>query len=44
MFSKRRVKGDMFVTSCLFSAHQASSEKESTPKGKNLIPIGANLF
>ena len=42
--AKEGLRETSFVTSCLFSAHQASSEKESTPKEKNLIPIGANSF
>ena len=27
-----------------FTAHQAPSENESTLKGKNLLPLGANSF
>ena len=32
------------MASCLFPAHIAASEKGSTIKGKNLLPVGANSF
>ena len=37
-------RGTTFVTSCLLSSYQVPSEKESTLKGKNLLPGRANSF
>ena len=37
-------KGDNFVFFVRVPVHQTASEKESTQKGKNLLPRGANSF
>ena len=37
-------KKTIFLTSCLLSFHQVSSEKGSTLKGKNLVPPGSKFF
>ena len=37
-------KGDNFCVFICFTAIHASSEKESTLKDKNLLPMGANSF